>query len=169
MKIVSKDGQKKNTESIESTESEIANETTPSTRKLKKNTDVNHIKQWLHLLPKVPSHYRRQSTSKIYVESTFLSISSMYKVYQEWSQEKDITYATKTVFCNTLKKENIKIHQPRKDQCDLCVGFKLGSVSENVYNNHVNRKIMAREEKNKLKAEVSSTKVVIKFKIQFLS
>lgn len=100
------------------------------------------------------------------MESTFVFISSMYKVFQDWCQEKNITYATKTIFCNTLKTENIKIHQPRKDQCDLCVGYKLGSASETLYDSHINRKNMAREEKNKLKAEVSSTKVVITMDLQ---
>jgi len=152
--------------STEFTEPGIDAEPAPSSRKLKKSIDVLHIKEWLHLLPKVPSHYCRQSTSKIYVESTFVSLSSMYKVFQEWCQEKNITYATKTIFCKTLNTENIKIHQPRKDQCDICVGYKLGSVSETVYNRHVNRKTMAREEKNKFKAEVSCTKVVITMDLQ---
>lgn len=82
-------------------------------RKLKKQTDVCHIKQWLDLLPKVPSHYCRQSTSKIYIESTFLSVSSMYKVFQEWCNNENVPQAAKTVFNKTLKVENIKIHQPR--------------------------------------------------------
>jgi hypothetical protein len=56
-----------------------------------------------------------------------------------------------TIFCKTLNTENIKIHQPRKDQCDICVGYKLGSVSKTVYNRHVNRKTMSREEKINLK------------------
>jgi hypothetical protein len=70
--------------SAEFTEPDIEAEPAPSSRKFKKSIDVLHIKEWLHLLPKVSSHYCRQSTSKIYVESTFVSLSSMYKVFPEW-------------------------------------------------------------------------------------
>lgn len=53
-----------------------------------------------------------------------------------------------------IKYRIIKIHQPRNDLCDICVGYKLVSVSEPVCNRHVNRKTMAREKKIKLRFQV---------------
>lgn len=134
---------------------------TPSPRVLKKQNDIIHIKDWLHLLPKVPSHYCRQSTSKIYVESNFVSIESMFNVYKEWCVSENITPASCTLFRETLNANNIKIHQPRKDQCDLCIGYKMGTILETEYNEHIERKNSAREEKNKHKSTVSNNKVVI--------
>lgn len=133
----------------------------PSSRALKKQNDIIYINDWLHLLPKVPGHYCRQSTSKMYVESNFLSISGMIKVYQEWCGSKNITPASLTLFRKTLNLNNIKIHQLRKDQCDICIGYKMGTIPEDEYNDHVERKNSAREEKNKHKLTASNNKVVI--------
>lgn len=134
---------------------------TPSPRVLKKQNDIIHIKDWLHLLPKVPSHYCRQSTSKIYVESNFVSIESMFNVFKEWCVSENITPFSCTLFRETLNANNIKIHQPRKDQCDLCIGYKMDTILEAEYNEHIERKNSAREEKNKHKSTVSNKKVVI--------
>lgn len=115
---------------------------------MKKIESVSKIKEWLELLPKVPSHYCRKSTSKIYVESTFFSLSDMFRVYSVWIIEQGFLSASKTLFLNTLKSEKISIHKPRKDQCDVCCGHKNGTIEESEYNANLERKTLAREEKN---------------------
>lgn len=49
-------------------------ENTPSAALVPKYTHVTQkVKIWIDLIPKVPSHYCRASSSKLYVESTFSS------------------------------------------------------------------------------------------------
>lgn len=73
------------------------------------------------MLPKVPSHYCRKSTNIIYVESTFLSISEMYKEFSRWVTDEceKPQVPRDTLFRRVLKSENIYIHIPRKDKCDI--------------------------------------------------
>lgn len=151
------DGKTNNSQSTTNENSELL--TAP--RKMKKIQSVIKIKEWLELLPKVPSHYCRKSTSKLYVESTFFSLSDMIRVYSAWIIEQGFLSASKTLFLNTLKSEKISIHKPRKDQCDVCCGHKNGTIEENEYNAHLERKNLAREEKNHEKSLASNTKIVI--------
>lgn len=72
----------------------------------------------------------------------------MFCTYQKWCQEQNRLPAYLTLFKTILKDENISIHAPRKDQCDVCCGFKLGSIPDNIYQNHLKRKDAARKEKN---------------------
>lgn len=85
----------------------------------------------------------------------------MYSVYKQWCVSENITPASCTLFHETLDSNNITIHQPRKDQCDLCIGYKMGTIAEAEYKDHIERKNSAREEKNKQKSTASNNKVVI--------
>lgn len=38
---------------------------------------------------------------------------------------------------------------PRKDECDLCVGFKTKQITAEEYNEHISRKQQAQEEKQR--------------------
>lgn len=60
-----------------------------------------------------------------------------------------------------MKSMNIGIHHPRKDQCDICIEFSLGTLPEEEYSAHVIRKDKGRAKKNawKEKADIE-TKVV---------
>lgn len=101
-------------------------------------------RQWLQDLPKVPSHYCRSSSKKMYLESVFRSTLHIYKEYVNFCTEKNTKAVSRTLFTNILKSEKIAIHQPRKDQCDLCCSWKTGNISENVYNNHIKKKKRSR-------------------------
>jgi len=49
-----------------------------------RNADQRKILQaWLDSIPKVPSHYCRASTGKVYVDNTFKSLSDMHRIYCE--------------------------------------------------------------------------------------
>lgn len=39
----------------------------------------------------------------------------------------------------------------RKDQCDICIGFSVGTIEEDKYKTHITRKNMARAEKDRQK------------------
>ncbi|KAF2895299.1 hypothetical protein ILUMI_10873 [Ignelater luminosus] len=91
--------------------------------KQKVHNEMNeNVLEWLELQPKVPSHYCRSSSSCTYVESVFRSISHMRKVYEEWCGQKEVKAVSRTFFMQVLENKRIKIHKPRKDQCDMCCG-----------------------------------------------
>lgn len=124
------------------------------------------VREWLDLLPKVPSHYCRASTTKKYVESTFRSYLHMYDVYKKWCTVNELVPVGRVQFTGILKKDKIAIHHPRKDQCDTCCGFKVGTVGNEEYTNHIKRKDDARVAKRAAKESANSEKLVITMDLQ---
>lgn len=98
------------------------------------------VKEWLDLLPKVCSHYCRAYTNRVYVEDTFESKAHMHRIYLIWCQDNTKPKASKRVFYMVLDVEKISIYKPRKDQCDVCVSYKEGHTSEEVYQLHILKK-----------------------------
>ncbi|KAF2897835.1 hypothetical protein ILUMI_08336 [Ignelater luminosus] len=87
--------------------------------------EIKHVKEWFHMLPKVPSHY----------------------LFLEWCRENGKPAATRQVFAKLLNKEKIAMHTPRKDECNTCCGYKVGTVSSEEYQKHLKRKDEARAAK----------------------
>lgn len=127
---------------------------------------VEKIKVWLGLLPKVPSHYCRASSNKVYVESSFRSELGMLCVYKKWCEQNNFTHAGRTLFTKILKEENIAIYMPRKDQCDLCYSYKIGTIAESLYNAHVKKKNDARTAKQVAKDSASDEHLVLTMDLQ---
>ena len=69
-------------------------------------------------------------------------------------------------FTAILKKQKISIHHPRKDQCDICSGFKVGTIDDEEYRNHIKRKDDARAAKRGAKESANSEKLVITMDLQ---
>lgn len=104
------------------------------------------VKQFLESIPRMESHYCRSSTSKTYLEPVFNSLTCLYKEYVKHCNER--VCASRRVFTEVFESLNIGLFVPKKDQCDICVGFDAGNISADIYNEHQNRKINSREEKN---------------------
>lgn len=60
----------------------------------------------------------------------------------------------------------VKIHNPRKDLCDLCIAHDLGHVNENEYTAHTQRKNNARALKNQLIANSDKTTLIFSMDLQ---
>lgn len=132
-------------------------ETYPKKAKKLNENKRQEIRDFFEKLPKLPSHYCRASSSKLYLEPIFRSYSQVYDVYK-----KEVEQPTgKDVFLAELKSMNIAIFQPRKDQCDLCFSHKLGHIDVDTYNKHIESKTRAREEKNKDKEEAIAGNVCV--------
>ncbi|KAJ2940829.1 hypothetical protein O0L34_g10080 [Tuta absoluta] len=134
------------------------------TRQETTNTALQiQIKSWIDLLPKVPSHYCRASSKKLYVDSTFRSVLHMYDVYKQWCQDNNKRPAARMTFLKVLNQENIGIHHPRKDQCDTCCSFKTGNITKESYDQHIAKKNEARKAKKEAisKASVSELNDVV--------
>lgn len=113
------------------------------------NSKRDSVKCYLSLLPKLPSHYCRQSTTKQYVEPIIQSKAQLYKLYVEYSSSEAKPVASRKLFFDILSEENIALFQPKKDACDYCSSYAVGNVSEEDYQRHVELKNLARAEKTK--------------------
>jgi len=88
--------------------------------------------QFFDNLPKLPSHYCRSNTNKLYLESFFESKVSVFKAYVA-SLQGDETAVSKTEFYSEFQKRNLALYSPKKDLCDLCEVFKYGYITQDVY------------------------------------
>lgn len=139
---------------------------TKSKASLAKKLKSDSVLNWLKLLPKVPSHYCRANTSRVYVEPVFLSYRHMHGTYEEWCSENSLKPADRKTFMGTLKEENVSIYKPRKDQCDTCVGFKEGNITEEQYSLHTIKKDEARLAKQKAISTCSGKILVATMDVQ---
>ncbi|CAH1103998.1 unnamed protein product [Psylliodes chrysocephalus] len=76
----------------------------------------------------------------------------MHREYVKCCLERQIEPASITVLKNVMKDENIAIHKPEKDQCDICCSHKLGYIPDEEYQLNIQRKNDARDDKNATKA-----------------
>lgn len=113
-------------------------------RKTNKNKGMIHF---FDNLPKLPSHYCKSMTNKLYLESFFESKISLVKAYVNSLQDTE-TAVNKTDFYLEFQKRNLALYSPKKDLCDLCEGFKYGHITQEVYDVHQKKKMDAREAKN---------------------
>ncbi|WAR13967.1 hypothetical protein MAR_004072 [Mya arenaria] len=105
------------------------------------------VRQFLEEIPKLESHYCRASTSKLYLEPLFETLSSLYKEYLVYCKVKKIKEAHRQVFENVFKEMNLSLFSPKKDLCDTCCSYEAGNINEEYYNIHIQRKNTARAEK----------------------
>lgn len=60
----------------------------------------------------------------------------MLTVYKEWCIANNKKPVERILFCKIMDEENISIHMPRKYQWDLCCGYKVGSVSQDIWKSY---------------------------------
>ncbi|CAG9773276.1 unnamed protein product [Ceutorhynchus assimilis] len=114
-----------------------------------KNEDsIQFLITFLDELPKLPSHYCRKDTKKLYLEQTFTSFADLFKLYQEHCKNSQKQALSRNTLMKYVKIKNIGIFSPRKDQCDLCVEYQAGNLDQSVWEKHRNEKQRAQEEKN---------------------
>ncbi|KAK3731892.1 hypothetical protein RRG08_043227 [Elysia crispata] len=115
------------------------------------------IKEFLASLATMPAHYCRKSSSKKYIERSFNSKMEVYQEYKNWSKGRQLPIASRQVFVDEFDAGNFAIFRPRKDQCDLCVSYAEGNVSEATYTLHRLRKDMAQKAKEDDKKRASES------------
>lgn len=120
-----------------------------SSRKLT-DEEIKNLKLWLLKLDTVDSHYCRSSES--YKNKRFLEPgvrkTDLYERYCIDSKAEGVRAACLTIFKKYFKDLGFSIFRPRKDQCDLCVGYHHSNVSKDEYDKHIARKDKARAEKD---------------------
>lgn len=117
-------------------------------QKIKRHSEGRvQIKEFLNMLPKVESHYCRSSTTKLYLEPIWRSKTNVFREYEKYCIEKNIKSLKYKVFEDVFNELNLSIFMPKKDQCDICIGFSTSNVSKERYDLHQKRKTEARQEK----------------------
>ncbi|XP_039286939.1 uncharacterized protein LOC111052339 isoform X2 [Nilaparvata lugens] len=107
------------------------------------------LSDWLDSLPKVPSHYCRASSFKLYLEPIWESNQALYRKYKEFCTINNRPCGSITTFMEVFKEKNLSVFSPRKDQCDTCYAFKAGNILKEVYERHIIEKDEARKEKER--------------------
>lgn len=130
--------------------------------------EQDFVKTFLLNLPKVPSHYCRSSSSKLYLEPIFKSISHLHSQYQQACSDKNIRPLSRQVFTEKFNDLNLSLFHPKKDQCDTCCAFKAGNIEAAVWEKHCMKKDDAREEKQKDKQLANTNCLVTCMDLQSL-
>ncbi|VEN40009.1 unnamed protein product [Callosobruchus maculatus] len=115
-----------------------------------------HLESFLNELPKIPSHYCRAQSSKLYLEPIFKSQKEVFDVYVENCAESKIKPLSLTQFKKFFRQMNIGLFQPKKDQCDLCCMHEVNNISEEKWLEHQQMKEDARRE---MKADTERAKL----------
>lgn len=120
--------------------------------------DVSFAIKYLEDLPKLPSHYCRLSSSKLYLEPIIRSKSQLNKLYKEKCEEGGIQAVSPRKFSKLFDDQNLSIHHPKKDRCDTCCSFEAGNLGDQDYKTHIKNKEDARTEKRIDKAQAQEGK-----------
>ena len=105
------------------------------------------VQIFLRAMPKLSSHYCIKESKKLYLEPIIQSKRELYRIYVKNATKNGQKVASRKLFENVLKDENIALFQPKKDACDLCCSYKTGNITEQEYQQHVSWKDLARKEK----------------------
>lgn len=117
-----------------------------------------HAKMFLDGIPKMPSHYCRKETTKLYLEPFFRKYSDLYNEYLADCKRKDKPSMSRTAFMEEVESKNIAIFKPRKDMCDICFAYEKGNLEESKYEAHRKKKRAAQDEKERDKEAAKSEK-----------
>ncbi|XP_039296260.1 uncharacterized protein LOC120354091 [Nilaparvata lugens] len=139
-------------EGLEKSNDESTRLTKRSKRNNKKKSQENsgndeYLQEFFEVLPKLPSHYCRKQTTKLYLEPIFFSKKQLYEFYVSKCAEDGITPVSLTKFFVIFESHNLSLFQPRKDRCDTCCGYEVRNITEEEWMKHVAKKDRARKEK----------------------
>ena len=77
--------------------------------------------EFLEKLSKMPSHYCRASTGKLYLERKVPTYADLYRMHSKKCTEHNKRVLSRMVLIDEFHKINLALFAPRKDQYDTCV------------------------------------------------
>ncbi|XP_069673203.1 uncharacterized protein [Periplaneta americana] len=122
-------------------------------KKDKRKEGKQFLRTFFDSLPKLPSHYCRQSSSKLYLEPIVHSKIQLYDLYKQRCAHENTDPLSRDTFNLLFQESNISIYSSKKDQCDICCSYKTGNISEAAWLQHDEKKKEARKEKEKDKED----------------
>ncbi len=109
-------------------------------RTTRKVETASFLKSFLENLLKLPSHYCRKSTSKLYLETIFSTMSDVYKAYKQCCIEEKKNILSKPSFNKHFQLMNLLIYTPKKDRCNTCIMYETNNLSKEEWLLHICRK-----------------------------
>lgn len=97
-------------------------------------------------LSKLPSHFCRAESTKLYLEPIFECKAEVYRTYVKELPEGEVP-VSRALFDNLFDEENLSIFRPKKDLCDVCERFNKQLITKTEYDEHIANKERARKEK----------------------
>ncbi len=108
----------------------------------------NIVREHINSFPKVESHYRRNQTSKLYLDSS-LNLSKMYELYEEKCESIGEIPVKISLYRTIFNTEfNIGFIKPKNDRCDTCEKFRLTNYNDENYKNHLLLRNSIRADRN---------------------
>ncbi|KAF6206684.1 hypothetical protein GE061_017920 [Apolygus lucorum] len=93
--------------------------------------------EFLSEIPKLPSHYCRESTNRQYLQTDITSMNQFYILYKEWCNTKQSQVLSRFTFDRKCKELRLSLFTPKKDQCDICTSYKHHNVAKEKYEKHL--------------------------------
>lgn len=121
----------------------------------RQNAKMLALNNYFKSIPKMPSHYARKDTRKLYLEPVYRTISDVFNAYKQHCNNINIPAVSRYTFDKSFKHNNLALYTLKKDMCDICVGHKEGNIDEHIYQEHLIKKNRAREEKAKDKEDAA--------------
>lgn len=149
--------------------SQIQNNVTPNNSKKQValspiSERKKQLNEFLDLLPKMESHYCRKESTKQFIEPLWDSKTALYAFYCDEMMKKDTNPLSIAIFHQMFEEKRLSIYKRKKDECETCIGFRQGNISQNVYDEHRVKKEIARVEKAEDK--VSTNNIVFTVDLQ---
>lgn len=89
----------------------------------------------------------------MYLEPIWKSQQILYRFYKEVCKKENINPLSAASFSTVFSEKNYTLFHPKNDQCNTCLSFKCGNVSEDIYKEHIKKKEEGRKEQSKDKEE----------------
>lgn len=134
---------------------DAANPDNSQGRETKNNPKNVALENFLKSIPKMPSHYARRDTRKLYLEPVYRSVSDVFKAYKQYCSATNNSAVSRYTFDKVFSNHNLALFTLKKDMCDICVGHEEGNIDEHAYQEHLIKKNRAREEKEKDKKDAA--------------
>ncbi|CAK1593378.1 unnamed protein product [Parnassius mnemosyne] len=116
---------------------------------------------FLDNIPKLPSHYARKDSSKLYLEPIYRSLNDLYRQYKEHCTQNEEPVLSRFTFQKLFHDKNLSLYTLKKDMCDICSGHAVGNINTADYEQHIRRKNRARQEKETDKKKATSGEFIL--------
>nr|CAI5841363.1 unnamed protein product [Callosobruchus analis] len=128
------------------------------------------LRNFFNDLPKMESHYCRASSKKLYLEPWWASKSSLYNLYKnDYCARNQLESVSNAKFYTTFNDLNLSLFRPKKDECEVCVGYRTKNIPEEVYQLHQKLKDEARMQKSIDKSSCNTSVFTIDLQSVLLS
>lgn len=127
----------------------------PRKKNLRFDKEKENLKAFFNALPKLESHYCRKTTSRLYLELHFRSKAELYQIYKDnWCVENKVNALSIKTFHEVFEELNLALYSPKKDECDVCVGYRTKNIEEQIYIEHIEKKNEARNERETVNFQI---------------